>query len=54
MRSRRWSAGIRYSAKNGIIFASTPEISPRPIAMPTSADVTLFDTDCIVWSLVFL
>jgi hypothetical protein len=28
--------------------ASTPEISPRPIAMPMSADVTLFETDCIV------
>ena len=31
-------------------LASTPGISPRRIAMPTRAEVTLFETDCIVWS----
>ncbi len=52
IRSRRGSGGIWKSAKYGMAFTSTPGISPRRIAIPMSAEVTLFETDCIVWSLV--
>jgi hypothetical protein len=54
IRSRRGSAAGPQSASSGIALASTPGISLRPIAIPTSADVTLFETDCIVCSRVVL
>ena len=47
---RRGSAsGTRKSpARYGISLTSAPGRSPRPIAIPMSAEVTLLLTDCIV------
>lgn len=34
--------------KNVPIGASTPSINPRPIAIPTSAEITVFDADLML------
>ena len=50
MASRRGSGGVLNAEKYGMTFACTPGISPRRMAIPTRAEVKLFETDCIVCS----